>query len=178
MSRFTSLTPALFRELDVLARTFAGKPIRVERAEEMEGLFGYVNPMATGLRIRLGERLCTEMSVITPPNKIELDAFTANKASAVLDWSAIPAEDAYRFVAWHEIAHVIHVDQMLYFEMAIDGRPLEIKRRVWRLAKPAPTAMPGVCCTPARKCRCCPGPTSTWPRSRRPPGGARRSWAR
>jgi len=135
MSRFAYLTPALFRELDVLARTFAGKPILVERAEEMEGLFGYVNPMVAGVRLRLGGRLCKEMSVVTLTNKIDLDAFSVDKASGVLDWSAIPVEDAYRFVAWHEIAHVIHVDQMLYFEMAIDGTPLEVKRRVYRLAE-------------------------------------------
>ncbi len=30
MNRFTCLTPPLFRELDALARTFAGKPIVVE----------------------------------------------------------------------------------------------------------------------------------------------------
>jgi hypothetical protein len=135
MNRFTYLTPPLFRELDALARTFAGKPIVVRPAEEMKGYFGCVNPMATGLRIRLGDRLCKEMSVITLANKIDLDAFAMNKSGGVLDWSAIPAEDAYRFLAWHEIAHVIHVDQMLYFEMDINGVPLDIKRRVWRLAE-------------------------------------------
>lgn len=134
MSRFAYLTPALFRELDTLARTFAGKPIVVERAEEMKGYFGYVNPMAAGVRIRLGERLCKEMVVITLANKIDLDAFAVNKAG-VMDWTAIPAEDAYRFVAWHEIAHVIHLDQLLYFEMAMAGIPMDIKLRVWRLAE-------------------------------------------
>lgn len=135
MSRFTSLTPALFREIDALARTFAGKPIVVERAEEMKGYFGYVNPMCSSVRIRLGERICKDMVVITLTNRIDLDAFAANKSGGVLDWSAIPAEDAFRFLAWHEIAHVIHIDQMLYFEMDIAGTPLGIKRSVWRLAE-------------------------------------------
>ena len=116
MSRFTYLTPALFRELDTLARTFAGKPIVVEPAEGMKGYFGYVNPMCSSVRIRLGERLCKDMVLITITNKIDLDAFAGNKVG-VLDWTAIPAEDAFRFVAWHEIAHVIHLDQLLYFNI-------------------------------------------------------------
>ena len=134
MNRFACLTPALFRELDTLARTFAGKPIVVERTEEMKGYFGYVNPMCSSVRIRLGERLCKDMVLITITNKIDLDAFAGNKAG-VLDWSTIPAGDAFRFVAWHEIAHVIHLDQLLYFNMSMDGVPLDIKRRVYRLAE-------------------------------------------
>ena len=134
MSRLTYLTPALFRELDTLARTFAGKPIVVERAEEMKGYFGWVNPMCSSVRIRLGERLCKDMVLITITNKIDLDAFAVNKAG-VMDWAAIPAEDAFRFVAWHEITHVIHLDQLLYFNMDMDGVPMDIKRRVYRLAE-------------------------------------------
>jgi len=134
MNRFTYLTPPLFRELDALARTFAGKPIRVERAEGMKGYFGYVSPMASGLRIRLGERLCKEMSLLTLANKIALDVFAVNK-TGVLDLAAIPAEDAYRYVVWHEIAHVIHLDALMYFNMSMDVTPVDIKRRVFRLAE-------------------------------------------
>lgn len=134
MSRFTPLTPMLFRELDALARTFAGKPIIVERAEKMEDCWGYVSPWALGLVIRLGKPNCIERSCITIANKADLDTLGKNPAR-VLDWSAIPAEDFYRFLVWHEIAHVIHMDAMTYFRMDMDAVPATIKSRVYRLAE-------------------------------------------
>ncbi|EFL51852.1 hypothetical protein DesfrDRAFT_1387 [Solidesulfovibrio fructosivorans JJ]] len=134
MSRFTYLTPALFRELDAPARTFAGKPIVVERAEKMEGCYGFASAWAMGLVIRLGEPWRTERNCITIANKVDLDTLGKNPAR-VLDWSAIPAEDFYRFLTWHEIAHVIHMDAMTYFRMDMDVTPTDIKRRVYRLAE-------------------------------------------
>ncbi|MEA4856055.1 hypothetical protein [Solidesulfovibrio sp.] len=134
MNRFTYLTPALFRELDALARTFAGKPIVVERAEKMEGYYGFASAWAMGLVIRLGEPDRTERSCITIANKVDLNTLGKNPAR-VLDWSAIPAEDFYRFLTWHEIAHVIHMDAMTYFRMDMDVTPTDIKRRVYRLAE-------------------------------------------
>lgn len=73
---------------------------------------------------------------ITIANRIDRTDLFVNKAG-VLDWSTIPAEDAFRFVTGHEIAHVIHVDHGLYLEMAIDGVLLGIKRR------PVPGLSPG-----------------------------------
>ena len=134
MSRFTYLTPALFRELDTLARTFAGKPLVVERAEEMKGYFGYVSPMCTSVRIRLGERMCKDMVLITITNKIDLDAFAVNKVG-VLDWSVIPVEDAFRFVLWHEIAHVTHLDPWLCFNTDLGAFSMKVRRGFWRLAE-------------------------------------------
>ncbi len=134
MSRFTYLTPPLFRELDALARTFAGRPIIVKRAEEMDGCYGYASAWAMGLVIRLGEPWQTERSCITLANKIDLETLGKNP-SRVLNWSAIPAEDFYRFLTWHEIAHMIHVDALTYFNMDTDATPTDIKRRVYRLAE-------------------------------------------
>jgi len=134
MNNFTYLTPAMFCEIDTLARTFAGTPIIVERAEEMNGYFGGVSPMCDYVHVRFGDRVRTPKVLITIANRIDLDAFASTKAY-VLDWSAIPAEDAYRFVTWHEIAHVIHVDHGLYFEMTLDGVAQDIKRRIYRLAE-------------------------------------------
>lgn len=134
MSCFTYLTPALFRELDTLARTFAGKPIIVEPVDKMEGCWGYVSPWARGLVIRLGEKACDERSCITLSNAIDLDAFAVDK-TGILDLGAVPAENVYRFVAWHEIAHVVHVDAITYFNMDMDVTPVDIKRRVYRLAE-------------------------------------------
>ncbi|MEL7640734.1 MAG: hypothetical protein AAGU21_13915 [Solidesulfovibrio sp.] len=134
MSRFTYLTPSLFRELDALARTFAGRPIIVERAEKMKGCYGFASAWALGLVTRLGEPWQTERSCITLANKIDLDAFAVNK-TGVLDLAAIPAEDAYRFVTWHEIAHMIHLDALTCFNMDMDVTPTAIKRRVYRLVE-------------------------------------------
>jgi len=134
MNRFTYLTPPLFRELDALARTFAGKPIIVKRAEEMKGCYGFASAWAMGLVIRLGEPDCTERSCITIANKVDLDTLGKNP-SRVLDWTAIPAEDFYRFLTRHEIAHVIHMDALTYFNMDMDATPMDIKRRVYRLAE-------------------------------------------
>ncbi|UJX41093.1 hypothetical protein K9F62_20840 [Desulfovibrio sp. JY] len=134
MSRFTYLTPTLFRELDALTRTFAGKPIIVERVEKMEGYWGYVSPWARGLVIHLGGKACDERSCIALSNVIDLDAFAGNK-TGILDLGAVPAEDVYRFLTWHEIAHVIQMDAMTYFRMDMDATPADIKRRVYRLAE-------------------------------------------
>lgn len=90
--------------------------------------------MAAGVRVRLGEPMCRDMVCITIANTIDLDVFAVRKAG-VLDWSAIPTKDAFRFIARHEIAHVIRLDQLLYFEMDIAGTPLDIKRRIYRLAE-------------------------------------------
>ena len=134
MSHFTYLTPTTFREIDTLARTFAGKPIIVKRAEEMEGSFGFVSPWAMSLVIRLGEPRYTDRGCISIANRIDLDGFATNVVG-VLDWSAIPAKDIYRFVAWHEIAHVLHGDAMTFFNMGMDSIPKNIQRRVWRLVE-------------------------------------------
>lgn len=134
MSRFTYLTPPLFREIDALSRTFAGKPIIVERAEDMNGCYGIASVWARGLFIHLGEPICTERSCITIANKVDLDTLGKNSAR-VLDWTAIPVGDFYRFLTWHEIAHVIHMDALTYFNMDMDVMPTDIKRRVYRLAE-------------------------------------------
>lgn len=134
MSRFIYLTPALFRELDALARTFAGKPIIVERAEEIKGCWGYAGAWAMGLVIHLGEPWQTEQSCITLANKVDLETLGKNP-SRMLDWNAIPTEDFYRFLTWHEIAHVIHMDALTHFNMDMDATPMDIKRRVYRLAE-------------------------------------------
>ncbi len=134
MSLFTYLTPALFRELDTIARTFAGRPIIVERAEAMGGRYGFASAWAMGLVIRLGEPWRAERSCITIANRVDLDTLGKGPAR-VLDWTAIPAGDVYRFVTWHEIAHVIHMDAMTYFNMDMDVTPVDIKRRVYRLVE-------------------------------------------
>ena len=134
MSRYTYLTPALFRELDTLARTFAGKPIIVEQAEEMKGRFGYVESWAQGLLIRWGENRYAEKSCIFLANKIDLEAFAVNK-TGVLDLASIPWWNVFRFVAWHEIAHVIHRDALIYFGMDMDTTTVDTKRWVYRLAE-------------------------------------------
>lgn len=134
MSRYTYLTPALFQELDTLARIFAGKPIIVEQAEEMGGCFGYTESWAQGLLVHWGGNRYDEKSCITLANKIDLKAFAQNKAG-VLDLASIPWWNVYRFVVWHEIAHVIHLGALTYFGMDMGTTTVDTKRRVYRLAE-------------------------------------------
>jgi len=99
------LTPELFRELDILARREAGKPLKVVDWREMEGAFARQSIWAAPLYLDINEPYLTERGVIEIANQIDTDKFYSTKRPE-LDWRAIPKEQIYRFLVLHEIGHI------------------------------------------------------------------------
>src|SRR5690242_18518271 len=111
---FAVLTPQVFRRIDVLARRHAGRPFRIKKSEEMEGMWGQWNLMAEGVFRdvrKLGSQtqaagVFVEIGVFDISNEIRVAEFHGATRPEI-DLSEIPPERIYEFVAWHEIGHVV-----------------------------------------------------------------------
>lgn len=124
--RIIKLTPALFRRLDVIARTMAGRPIRILTASEMKGDFAHIKGMCSCVyqdanEVHNGRGLLAELAVIDLANKIDVEAFHRCPRPE-MDWRAIPENLIYDFLVQHEVGHC-RMDPCLVFDM-----PREIER--------------------------------------------------
>lgn len=109
------LTPPLFAELDRLSRIEAGKPIGVFRYKDDPRFFAKVSFMAGSVRKFPGGGI-TDMCIIDLAESIPLGKFY-DTVPPELDWSAIHEEDVYDFAVLHEIAHTLHGDTRVYFDV-------------------------------------------------------------
>lgn len=111
MRRLALLTPPLFQELDRLCRIRANAVLVVQTPEEMEGLFGSYSPWVVNVyrdTAVTGVPGCgDEVKGIQIVNAIDVDMLQAAKRPE-MDWGVIPETQLFRFIALHEIGHVIH----------------------------------------------------------------------
>lgn len=124
--RIINLTPALFRRLDVIARTMAGRPIRILTAAEMKGDFAHIKVMCSCVyqdtnEVQNGRGPLAEMVVIDLANKIDAEAFYRCPRPE-MEWRAIPENLIYEFLVQHEVGHC-RMDPCLVFDL-----PREIER--------------------------------------------------
>lgn len=102
------LTPALFGELDKIARTRAGCVIEVVdyQDKEMKDTFAAVPPLSTGVVCdienpgRYGE--CRSIVLV---NQIHVERFRSTKRPEIT-WQRIPNDHIYHYLLWHEIGHI------------------------------------------------------------------------
>lgn len=101
------LTPALFAELDAIARTEAGSALEVVQAEDMPDAIARVSPLVGSgyIDARVMDGVCMmDLSIIQIANRIEVDEVSRwNRPE--LDYSIIQPQDFYHFALWHEIGH-------------------------------------------------------------------------
>lgn len=104
------LTPALFRELDILTRTLAGKPLCVFEAGERQE-FAHCSWWAIGQYDTRQDppRIMRERACLHIANRIDL-ARVRTCLRPEMDWSALHEGSVYSFMVLHEIAHSLHGD--------------------------------------------------------------------
>ncbi len=102
------LTPELFRQLDILARTKAACPLSVFDSEKEPYHFASFSfqPEAVYKHLDLIESpgCCCEKTFIKVSNRIDTEKFGQTR-TAEIDFGAIPRDDIYKFLVFHEISH-------------------------------------------------------------------------
>jgi hypothetical protein len=104
------LTPALFAELDHIARTEAGCVLSISTFDEING-WGRFNSMCGGAYIDArrpyGPGCMDDVQIIELAEEIDIASFRSVKRPE-LDWSGVPNEKIFQFVLYHEIGHKLN----------------------------------------------------------------------
>ncbi len=132
-----TLTPRLFREIDILSRKNAGRPVEVLDYREIPGDFGHLNFMGSDVvcldsRKEFGPGNIKEMGLIKIVNQINLMAFKS-VFRPEMDYGKVPWESIYYFVVWHEIGHRLFDSHELLWPEGVFTDPKLRKLFYWAM---------------------------------------------